>query len=45
MEQNITKADDSLIQEAKKYKSAEEFRLAHQSKSLLDLSDPKRQRW
>jgi hypothetical protein len=25
MEQNITKADDSLIQEAKKYKSADEF--------------------
>lgn len=25
MEQNITKADDSLMQEAKKYKSAEEF--------------------
>jgi len=34
MEQNITKADDSLTQEAKKYKSADEFAKAQETTSL-----------
>jgi len=37
--------DKGLLEEAKKYKSAEEFRDVYTSKSLMDLSNPGKQRF
>lgn len=40
----VSKTDD-LVKEAKKYKSADEFKRAYQAEHLMDLSDPDKHRF